>query len=181
MNGASPLERLLRRDRLVTIAGLVALCLLAWLYIVAGAGLGMNAWEMTRLALFPHQQTGGATPNVPGMDMPMDMSGMDMSGMDTPSMDTAIEPRTWGLAIWALMIAMWWVMMVAMMSPSAAPAILLYARVHRHAPAQGQIQDKLAPTGLFVAARHRAKNRTEAIGDIRSPVAFHAKLSPRSA
>jgi predicted metal-binding membrane protein len=41
--------------------------------------------------------------------------------------------------------------MIAMMSPSAAPTILLYARVHRHALAQGQIQDKLAPTGVFMA------------------------------
>ncbi|RWH73160.1 MAG: DUF2182 domain-containing protein [Mesorhizobium sp.] len=142
MNGASPLERLLRRDRVITIAGVVALCLLAWLYIVAGAGLGMNAWEMSRLALFPHQQTAGVTP---------DMSGMDMPGMDMSAMATETEPRVWGAANWALMIAMWWVMMVAMMSPSAAPTILLYARVHRHALAQGQIQDKLAPTGVFMA------------------------------
>ncbi|TIP87939.1 MAG: DUF2182 domain-containing protein [Mesorhizobium sp.] len=142
MNGGSPLERLLRRDRVITIAGVVALCLLAWLYIVAGAGLGMNAWEMSRLALFPHQQTAGVTP---------DMSGMDMPGMDMSAMATETEPRVWGAANWALMIAMWWVMMVAMMSPSAAPTILLYARVHRHALAQGQIQDKLAPTGVFMA------------------------------
>ncbi|CAH2397792.1 DUF2182 domain-containing protein [Mesorhizobium escarrei] len=145
MNGASPLERLLRRDRVITIAGLVTLCLLAWLYIVAGAGLGMNAWEMSRLALFPHLQTPNMTPDMPGMDM----SGMDMSGMDMSAMVT--EPRVWGAAKWALMIAMWWVMMVAMMSPSAAPTILLYARVHRHALAQGQIPDKLAPTGVFMA------------------------------
>lgn len=142
MDGGSPLERLLRRDRVITIAGVVALCLLAWLYIVAGAGLGMNAWEMTRLALFPHQQTA---------DLTSDMSGMDMPGMDMSATAMAAEPRAWGPAIWTLMIAMWWVMMVAMMSPSAAPTILLYARVHRHALAQGQIQDKLAPTGVFMA------------------------------
>ncbi|UVC18312.1 DUF2182 domain-containing protein [Mesorhizobium onobrychidis] len=147
MDGASPLERLLRRDGVITIAGVVALCLLAWLYIVAGAGLGMNAWEMTRLALFPHQQTAGVTSDMPGMDM----SGMDMPGMDMSAMAAATEPRVWGAANWALMIAMWWVMMIAMMSPSAAPTILLYARVHRHALAQGQIQDKLAPTGVFMA------------------------------
>ncbi|TIU99491.1 MAG: DUF2182 domain-containing protein [Mesorhizobium sp.] len=142
MDGGSPLERLLRRDRVITIAGVVALCLLAWLYIVAGAGLGMNAWEMTRLALFPHQQTA---------DMTSDMSGMDMPGMDMSAMAMAAEPRAWGAAIWALMIAMWWVMMIAMMAPSAAPTVLLYARVHRHALAQGQLQDKLAPTGVFMA------------------------------
>jgi predicted metal-binding membrane protein len=146
MDGASPLERLLRRDRVITIAGVVALSLLAWLYIVAGAGLGMNAWEMSRLALFPHQQTADVT-----SDMTSDMPGMDMPGMDMSAMAMATEPRVWGGAIWALMIAMWWVMMVAMMSPSAAPTILLYARVHRHALAQGQIQDKLAPTGVFMA------------------------------
>ncbi|MER8830070.1 DUF2182 domain-containing protein [Mesorhizobium sp. M0938] len=147
MDGASALERLLRRDRVITIAGVVALCLLAWLYIVAGAGLGMNAWQMTRLALFPHQQTADVASDMSGMDM----SGMDMSGMDMSGMAMATEPRVWGAAIWALMIAMWWVMMVAMMSPSAAPTILLYARVHRHALAQGQVQDKLAPTGVFMA------------------------------
>ncbi|UVK37763.1 DUF2182 domain-containing protein [Mesorhizobium sp. AR10] len=145
MTGASALERLLKRDRVITIAGLVAMCVLAWLYIVTGAGLGMNAWEMTRLALFPHQQA--AAPDMPGMDM----SGMDMGAIDMGAMDMATEPRIWGPAVWALMIAMWWIMMVAMMSPSAAPTVLLYARVHRHALAQGQIQDKLAPTGMFVA------------------------------
>ena len=57
----------------------------------------------------------------------------------------------WGFATWALMIAMWWIMMIAMMTPSATPTILLYARVYRHALVQGQIQDKLAPTGAFAA------------------------------
>ena len=31
----------------------------------------------------------------------------------------------------ALVVAMWWVMMIAMMVPSAAPTVLLYAQVHR--------------------------------------------------
>jgi predicted metal-binding membrane protein len=72
------------------------------------------------------------------------MPGMDMSAMDPGWM-------AWGFATWALMIAMWWIMMIAMMTPSAAPTILLYAHVHRHALAQGQVQDKLAPTGAFAA------------------------------
>ncbi|WP_287186699.1 hypothetical protein [Mesorhizobium sp.] len=53
MNGGSPLERLLRRDRVITIAGVVALCLLAWLYIAAGAGIGMNAWEDVEARFIP--------------------------------------------------------------------------------------------------------------------------------
>jgi len=35
-------EHLLRRDRLITLTGLLVLCVLAWLYIVKGAGLGMS-------------------------------------------------------------------------------------------------------------------------------------------
>jgi predicted metal-binding membrane protein len=123
MPEAPAFERLLKRDRTVTLAGLAVLCALAWVYIVIGAGLGMTAWEMTQLALFPHQQAHGVMP-----------------GMAAPA---------WGLTTWALTIAMWWIMMIAMMTPSAAPAILLYARVHRHAVEHGQVQDKLAPTGAF--------------------------------
>src|SRR5206468_8876581 len=44
--------------------------------------------------------------------------------------------------------AMWAVMMVGMMVPSAAPATLLYAAVARKAARQGT---PLAPTALFVA------------------------------
>jgi predicted metal-binding membrane protein len=33
---------------------------------------------------------------------------------------------------WPVVVAMWWVMMVAMMTPSAAPLVLLYGRVLRH-------------------------------------------------
>lgn len=46
-----------------------------------------------------------------------------MSGM--PDM---MNPRPWDLARVALTLAMWWVMMIAMMTPSAAPVVLLYAR-----------------------------------------------------
>jgi predicted metal-binding membrane protein len=132
---APAFERLLKRDRVITLAGLTALCALAWLYIVTGAGLGMSAWEMTTLALFPHQHARDVMPSMPGMDM----------GATAPMW------MAWGFATWALMIAMWWIMMIAMMTPSATPTILLYARVHRHALVQGQIQDKLAPTGAFAA------------------------------
>ncbi len=38
----------------------------------------------------------------------------------------------WSWSYTLVMVGMWWVMMVAMMIPSAAPTILLYVRVHRH-------------------------------------------------
>jgi predicted metal-binding membrane protein len=135
MSEAPAFEDLLKRNRMITLAGLAALCVLAWVYIVTGAALGMSAWDMTTLALFPHQQAHNMMPGMPGMDMGA----------------TAPGRTAWGFATWALMIAMWWIMMIAMMTPSAAPTILLYARVHRHALAQGQVQAKLAPTGAFAA------------------------------
>ena len=135
MPEATAFERLLKRDRVITLAGLAALCALAWLYIATGAGLGTATWEMTTLAPFPHQQAPGMMPGMLGMDMGSTGSGR----------------MAWGAATWALMIAMWWIMMIAMMIPSAAPTILLFARVHRHAVAQGQVQDRLAPTGAFAA------------------------------
>ena len=44
----------------------------------------------------------------------------------------AMAPPSIALPSVALMVAMWWVMMAAMMVPSAAPMILLYGRVARH-------------------------------------------------
>ena len=98
----SRIERLLRHERGVVAAGLVALTVLAWWYVWTGAGTGMPAADMTTLALFPHLQ-------------------MEMAGMTT-----AASAR-WGTALW-----MWWVMMIAMMTPSAAPLVLLYRRVLLH-------------------------------------------------
>ena len=85
------LERLLKRDRQVVVAGLVFVSLASWLYILAGAG------------------------------MEMEMPGTGMAAM----------APAWTPAYFALMLAMWWVMMVAMMLPSAAPMVLLFATVNR--------------------------------------------------
>lgn len=43
------LESLIRRDRSLTSTGLGAILLLSWCYLLAGAGMGMSAWEMTRM------------------------------------------------------------------------------------------------------------------------------------
>lgn len=43
------LEPVLKRDRWLTVAGLIVIILLAWIYLLAGAGMGMSAWEMTRM------------------------------------------------------------------------------------------------------------------------------------
>ena len=91
-DGALP--ALLRRDRAVVLSGLAAAVVLAWAYLLFGAGIKM---EM------------------------MDMGGGQMMAM----------PPEWTLGYGALIFIMWAVMMVAMMLPSAAPAILLAAALDR--------------------------------------------------
>src|SRR5579863_36609 len=109
------LEGVLRRDRLVLVTALVAVIAIAWMWIVLGAGTGMNAASMT--------------------------GGAGMAGM-------AMEPAVWTPGYAGLMLAMWWVMMVAMMLPSAAPILLLFARVNRAEKAGDR---PYVPTGIFAA------------------------------
>jgi predicted metal-binding membrane protein len=68
----------------------------------------------------------------------MDMSGMgDMQGMDMSAM---MQPAfvAWTLPHFLFMFAMWAVMMVGMMTPSAAPMILIYAQVAHQAATLGK-------------------------------------------
>jgi predicted metal-binding membrane protein len=73
-----------------------------------------------------------------------------MSGMDMAAAGVGAPPAAWSAGFWALGVAMWWTMMVAMMVPSAAPTILLFGQVRRRALAQGQSAG-LAPVGIFAA------------------------------
>ena len=59
-----------------------------------------------------------------------------------------MEPAVWNLGYAGLMFAMWWVMMVAMMLPSATPMLLLFARVNRQQRAR---ERPYVPTGVFAA------------------------------
>lgn len=74
-------------------------------------------------------------------------AGMEMTGSAMGAM-TATSFRPWALADFGFVLAMWAVMMVGMMTPSAAPVILLYARVGRQAASHGQ---PFAATGWFAA------------------------------
>ncbi len=78
------------------------------------------------------------------------------TGMDTLRMSSWEFPlpryrtptgASWPLSYWAIMLLMWWVMMIAMMLPSAAPMVLLYARVVRFNAGDASVAP---PTGLFV-------------------------------
>jgi predicted metal-binding membrane protein len=119
------LEAVLRRDRVVVITALFAVIALSWAYVLAGAGMSMSGLEMTRLS-----QLGlaGALPE----------GGIACMAMMTPAVWTP------GYAV--LMFFMWWVMMVAMMLPGAAPMLLVFARVNR---AQKDRDRPYVPTGIF--------------------------------
>jgi hypothetical protein len=69
------------------------------------------------------------------------MAGMDMTGFRViPSGMTLMVPADmpWRAMEFIFVFAMWTVMMVGMMTPSAAPIILLYARVGRQIQAHGR-------------------------------------------
>ncbi|KAB2850725.1 MAG: DUF2182 domain-containing protein, partial [Hyphomicrobiaceae bacterium] len=87
MPTATLIERALRRERLILIASIVVMTILAWAYLWSGAGMDMS---------------------MPGMVM---------------------GPMVWTSATALVTFLMWWVMMIAMMAPSAAPAVLLFAAI----------------------------------------------------
>ena len=104
------LEAVLRRDRLIVIAALSAITLLAWadLFWLAN-DMAMGGMDMTGFRMIPAGR---------GWMMPTD--------------------APWKAFEFGYVFLMWAVMMVGMMTPSAAPMILLYARVGRQAVAQGK-------------------------------------------
>lgn len=75
----------------------------------------------------------------------MEMSAVEMTAM--AGMDGwLMQPAVWTPAYALLIFAMWWVMMVAMMLPGAAPMLLLFARVNRK---DKSADSSLASTLLF--------------------------------
>jgi predicted metal-binding membrane protein len=110
-----------RRDRGIILLALFGLTAIAWLYLLA---------------------------------MPQDMTGMAVSGSmpGMPGMETArmVMPMRapWPPAAFALTFAMWWIMMLGMMLPSATPMILTFAALNRNKRSRGQ---GFVPTSVFVA------------------------------
>ena len=94
-------ERLLRRDQFVVVGAVIALVALASLYTIFGVGMSMTAIEMTRMAR--------------PVAEPMAMG----------------DGTEWTVSYAVLIFLMWWVMMIAMMTPSAAPMLLLYTAIKR--------------------------------------------------
>ena len=163
MNQSPILETVLKRDRLIVIGGLSIVVVLAWVYILAGAGMSMTAFEMTTMSSMP-MTTMGDDSAMSNMDMDDDtsmatmsddtsMTAMDgdatMSDMtDGDPMAMMMQPAVWTPTYAVIMFFMWWVMMIAMMIPSAAPMILLFATINRK---QRETGTPYVPTSLFAA------------------------------
>ena len=77
----------------------------------------------------------------------MEMSALDMTAM--AGMDGwLMQPAVWTPSYALLIFSMWWVMMVAMMLPSAAPMLLLFNRINRKDKAAAA---PLGSSALFAA------------------------------
>jgi predicted metal-binding membrane protein len=108
---AVPTEAGVRRhDRIVISLALISLTALAWSYLLwLSADMEMGDMDVSDFRIIP--------------------SGMGlMMPTHTP----------WQAMEFAFVFAMWTVMMVGMMTPSATPMILMYARVGRQTEAQGR-------------------------------------------
>src|SRR5687768_6606454 len=114
-------EAVLRRDRMIVAGALILLTALAWGYVL---------WLVDAMSM------GGM--EMPGMRMTANPFGVAM----IPAL------RPWSTTEFVLMFVMWTIMMFGMMLPSAAPMILMYARVGREAEKKGK---PLAGTGYFAA------------------------------
>jgi predicted metal-binding membrane protein len=115
------MEAMLRRQRLIVGLCLAVLAALAWLY------------------LFHSRTTMGDTAGTT-------MAGMDMSNMNMPGM---VMPgaEEWNFTAVLLLFAMWAIMMVAMMVPSAAPMVLAFVAVNHRRQTSGRL---LVPVGIFL-------------------------------
>ena len=112
------LEAVIRRDRALTAAALVALAGMAWVWVVriaTPAGAGAASVTMPGMHAMPSMET-GATAGLPAV----------------PGMESGAMPGV------AWLTGMWAVMMVAMILPSATPTILLFGNVTRRRQLEGR-------------------------------------------
>src|ERR687883_326151 len=107
---ATALESILRRDRAVVAAALAVVTVSTWAYVL----WLVFAMDMSAGHLLSQSHEMPQMPEMPGRIED------HMPGMPT----SALAP--WSASDAVFMVAMWAAMMVGMMTPSAAPMILIY-------------------------------------------------------
>ncbi|MFD2740544.1 DUF2182 domain-containing protein [Sulfitobacter aestuarii] len=82
-----------------------------------------------------------------GVGMPMSLPQMTAMGGRLGDPMRMAAPEQWGFARILALFAMWWIMMIAMMLPSAAPVILLFAALRRVSDRGGAVTTAIAAFG----------------------------------
>ena len=113
MSGPRFADRLLRHDRSITVAALCGVVAAA-AFILAGGGTGMSVLGMSVLGMA-----------VLGMADSTGPAGALLAR--TPDVMAAVR---WTPGYAGVVFVMWWLMMVAMMMPSAAPSVLRYGALN---------------------------------------------------
>ena len=110
------LSIVLEKDNLIVYLSIFLIVIITGLYTIFGIGMPMSAIEMTKMS--------GIFSMSSSMEMNMNMgsNNMDMN-MGSNNMDMK---NRWSISMAISMFLMWWLMMIAMMTPSAAPTLLLF-------------------------------------------------------
>ncbi len=110
------LSIVLEKDNLIVYLSIFLIVIITGLYTIFGIGMSMSAIEMTKMSgIF-------SMPSSMEMNMNMGSNNMDMN-MGSNNMDMK---NRWSISMAISMFLMWWLMMIAMMTPSAAPTLLLF-------------------------------------------------------
>ena len=141
------------KDRMTVYIGVAAVLLFSWLYII---GMG---WHMNTLPFIDNPTT--MNMDTPGTSMEMDKGGLDMQEGKSHTMNmnqessmlteilTWMPPmgNIWMFSDFFLLFMMWSVMMIAMMTPSILPMLMLYTTLNSRKKIQGQ--DSASPMILL--------------------------------
>ncbi len=79
----------------------------------------------------------------------MNMAAPEMTNLASSGGMAGMAPAVWDVGYATLMFFMWWIMMVAMMLPSATPMVLLFATINRK---QKEIGNPHVATAIFASA-----------------------------
>ena len=107
------------RDRMTVYVGVFVVLLVSWFYI-----LGMG-WHMNTLPFVENKM----------MNMPMEKS---MGFLDTILMWMPPSSGSWVLSDFVLLFLMWSVMMIAMMTPSILPMLMLFTTLNARNKSKGK-------------------------------------------
>ena len=110
MENKPNLSTVLEKDNLIVYLSIILIIIITGVYTIFGIGMPMSAIEMTKMSgIF-------SIPSSMDMDMNMGSNNMNMG---------------WSFSMAISMFLMWWLMMIAMMTPSAAPTLLLFHNLKR--------------------------------------------------